>query len=161
VYGEQGLPDPCGEDAPARPTGDYGRSKAEAEKGLMKIAGRKDFRGRMEILRLAPVYDDRGWRLNLERRILLPGRMGYVRFGNDGKPSVMFGTLQDITELTRVKKELEETGNNYRTIADFTCDWEYWVDADGLLRYVSPACERITGYSGCPQHRFHSMRDTG
>jgi PAS domain S-box-containing protein len=34
----------------------------------------------------------------------------------------------------------------YRMVADFTYDWEYWENPDGTLRYVSPSCERITGY---------------
>jgi PAS domain S-box-containing protein len=34
----------------------------------------------------------------------------------------------------------------YRTVADFTYDWEYWETPDKKLRYVSPSCERITGY---------------
>ena len=35
----------------------------------------------------------------------------------------------------------------YRTVADFTYDWEYWRAPDGSLRYVSPSCERISSYS--------------
>ena len=35
----------------------------------------------------------------------------------------------------------------YRTVADFTYDWEYWVNAVGKIEYVSPSCERIGGYS--------------
>ena len=32
-------------------------------------------------------------------------------------------------------------------MADFTYDWEDWRDNHGKLKYVSPSCERITGYS--------------
>lgn len=35
----------------------------------------------------------------------------------------------------------------FRAVADYTHDWEYWVGPDGRMLYVSPACERITGYS--------------
>jgi len=42
---------------------------------------------------------------------------------------------------------LREAELHYRTVADFTYDWVYWEDPDGTLRYVSPSCERITGYS--------------
>ena len=35
----------------------------------------------------------------------------------------------------------------YRTVADFTYDWEYWVNFEGELLYVSPSCERISGYA--------------
>lgn len=41
---------------------------------------------------------------------------------------------------------LRQAGLRYRTVADFTFDWEYWRAPDGSLRYVSPSCERITGY---------------
>ncbi len=41
---------------------------------------------------------------------------------------------------------LREAEEKYRTFADFTYDWEIWVGPDGHYRYVSPACERITGY---------------
>lgn len=36
---------------------------------------------------------------------------------------------------------------SYRTVAEFTYDWEYWETPDYALRYCSPSCERITGYS--------------
>lgn len=35
----------------------------------------------------------------------------------------------------------------FRTIADASSNWEYWVQADGSLGYISPACEAISGYS--------------
>jgi len=35
----------------------------------------------------------------------------------------------------------------YRTVADFTYDWEVWLGPDGRARYVSPSCARITGRS--------------
>jgi PAS domain S-box-containing protein len=34
----------------------------------------------------------------------------------------------------------------YRTVADFTYDWEYWANLDDSLEYISPSCERISGY---------------
>jgi PAS domain S-box-containing protein len=42
---------------------------------------------------------------------------------------------------------LREAELRYRIVADFTFDWEYWEAPDGKLRYVSPSCARITGYS--------------
>jgi PAS domain S-box-containing protein len=35
----------------------------------------------------------------------------------------------------------------FHVIADFLFDWEYWIAPDGKLRFVSPSCKRITGYS--------------
>jgi PAS domain S-box-containing protein len=41
---------------------------------------------------------------------------------------------------------MESNEEHFRTIADFTYDWEYWMAPDGSLHWVSPSCERITGY---------------
>jgi PAS domain S-box-containing protein len=35
----------------------------------------------------------------------------------------------------------------YRTVADYTFDWEYWQGPDQKIIYMTPACERVTGYS--------------
>jgi PAS domain S-box-containing protein len=34
----------------------------------------------------------------------------------------------------------------YRTVADFTYDWEYWANLDDSIEYISPSCERVSGY---------------
>lgn len=44
-------------------------------------------------------------------------------------------------------EELRESEEKYRTVADFTYDWEAWRLPDGSFRYVSPSCERISGYT--------------
>jgi PAS domain S-box-containing protein len=54
--------------------------------------------------------------------------------------------LLEIEERKRVEEELRGAELRYRTVADFTHDWEYWESPDGKLRYISPSCERITGY---------------
>jgi PAS domain S-box-containing protein len=45
-----------------------------------------------------------------------------------------------------IQTELRKSKERFRTIADFTYDWQYWIDPDGSYVYVSPSCERITGY---------------
>ena len=45
-----------------------------------------------------------------------------------------------------MEAELRHSEQRFRTVADFAYDWEYWVGADGNYLYVSPSCERITGY---------------
>jgi two-component system sensor histidine kinase/response regulator len=42
--------------------------------------------------------------------------------------------------------ELRDAQTKYRTVADFTYDWETWNDDAGHWLYCSPSCERITGY---------------
>ncbi|MCJ8500352.1 PAS domain S-box protein [Desulfatitalea alkaliphila] len=42
---------------------------------------------------------------------------------------------------------LVENQEQLNTIADYTYDWEYWIGPDGRPLWVSPSCERITGYT--------------
>lgn len=49
-------------------------------------------------------------------------------------------------ELLKSNALLRRTEEKYRTVADFTHDWEYWTDPDGNFLYCSPSCKRITGY---------------
>jgi PAS domain S-box-containing protein len=35
----------------------------------------------------------------------------------------------------------------FRTLAEYTYDWETWIDGAGVARWVNPAVERITGYT--------------
>jgi PAS domain S-box-containing protein len=35
----------------------------------------------------------------------------------------------------------------FRTLAEHTYDWETWVDSGGVVRWVNPAVERITGHA--------------
>ncbi len=52
----------------------------------------------------------------------------------------------DITERKRAEEALRESEEKYHTVADFTYDWEFWIAPEGKFIYVSPSCERITGY---------------
>ena len=53
---------------------------------------------------------------------------------------------EDITERIKAEDELRESWERYRLVADFTYDWEYWVNPEGKFLYVSPSCERVSGY---------------
>jgi PAS domain S-box-containing protein len=44
-------------------------------------------------------------------------------------------------------RALRESELRYRMVANFTNDWEVWRGEDGRYLYVSPSCERITGYT--------------
>lgn len=52
-----------------------------------------------------------------------------------------------IRAMRHVAEKLAESEERYRTVAEFTFDWEYWLAPNGSFVFVSPACERITGYT--------------
>ncbi len=52
----------------------------------------------------------------------------------------------DISSRKKAEKKLRQAELAYRTVADYTYDWEYWRGPDGIFKYISPSCERITGY---------------
>ncbi len=52
-----------------------------------------------------------------------------------------------LENLRQREEALKESEIRYRTVADFTSDWEYWVMPDGTYRYISPSCEQVCGYT--------------
>jgi PAS domain S-box-containing protein len=53
---------------------------------------------------------------------------------------------KEVKDRRQAEDALAEAQQRYRTVADFTYDWEYWLGPEKDLLYVSPSCERITGY---------------
>jgi PAS domain S-box-containing protein len=55
--------------------------------------------------------------------------------------------LEDLQlRLNTREEDLRRSEERFRTLADSTYDWETWRAPDGKYLYVSPSCERITGY---------------
>jgi PAS domain S-box-containing protein len=44
------------------------------------------------------------------------------------------------------EKALRDSQQSYRILAEHSWNWDFWIGADGVYRYVSPACEAITGH---------------
>jgi len=80
VYGEENLSVPVSEDSDYQPSSDYAASKLDAESRLIALADGGIIHN-LVILRLAPVYD-RDWSFNLDRRVMAPMNMAYIRFGS-------------------------------------------------------------------------------
>ena len=60
------------------------------------------------------------------------------------------GTLsvgEDITEKKLAEHQIRTSEERYKIVSENTYDWEFWRGSDGGFRYVSPACEKITGYA--------------
>jgi len=53
----------------------------------------------------------------------------------------------ELEEQKKLIDSLIESREKFRLIADFTYDWEYWLNPKGEYLYVSPSCKKITGYS--------------
>jgi len=53
---------------------------------------------------------------------------------------------KDAFDYQQIQGALRDSEEHYRMVADFTYDWETWRGTDGKYIYVSPSCERITGY---------------
>ena len=53
----------------------------------------------------------------------------------------------DITDQVIARALLKDGEEKYKTVADYTYDWEFWIGEDGEMKYVSPSCEEISGYS--------------
>ncbi len=62
---------------------------------------------------------------------------------------LLFGLIVSRTFARQRATELAlmESEKRYRTVADFTHDWESWTDVDGTFLWVSPSCKAVTGYA--------------
>jgi PAS domain S-box-containing protein len=65
----------------------------------------------------------------------------------DDEPAVLLGTLVDITDRKETAEALHEAEYRYRTVANFTYDWEWWQGPDDKFIYVSPSSLRVSGYA--------------
>ncbi len=66
----------------------------------------------------------------------------------------LVGMMIMINQARRVMQEKEQLAESarqnaemFRNFVNFTYDWEYMLDKAGNIVYMSPSCERISGYS--------------
>ncbi len=85
---------------------------------------------------------------HFENEFIFPdGTPGWFDLSIQPVPEGVFILSIDITVRKNVETALRENEEKYRLISDNSDDWIYWIAPDGKLHYVSPACERVTGYS--------------
>jgi PAS domain S-box-containing protein len=54
---------------------------------------------------------------------------------------------KEINKRIQHEHSLSVAEEKYRTVANYTNDWESWLGPDGNFVYMSPSCFEITGYS--------------
>lgn len=76
----------------------------------------------------------------------IPVEVSPTKIMGEGGQELVVSFFRDITERIEAKRKLEESHTKYKTLANYTFDWEYWKDELHNFVYVSPSCKRITGY---------------
>lgn len=51
------------------------------------------------------------------------------------------------SELVKLNTTLQQNELKFRTLTDFTYDWEYWKSPENKIVFMSPSVKRITGYT--------------
>lgn len=70
-----------------------------------------------------------------------------LRLQNSGKEQVVLAVVRDITERKRAQEELQKSEAHYRLLAEAISDVISLHDAEGVLLYVSPSMEKVTGWA--------------
>jgi PAS domain S-box-containing protein len=68
-------------------------------------------------------------------------------FDEKGQVESIVVLSNDISERRKAEQDLLLSELKFRTVADHTFDWEYWLGVNKRLVYMSPSCLRISGYS--------------
>lgn len=55
--------------------------------------------------------------------------------------------VEKIYFLEKEKQDLLKEKEKFQLIADFSNDWDFWVNSKGEFIWISPSCYDITGYS--------------
>lgn len=109
------------ENGECRPSSDYAVSKLDAERRLIALVD-KGIINNLFILRLAPVYD-REWSLNLDRRVLAPKKLSYLKFGSGGQKMSALARPNLIDFIAHLLKSgCENNLGNQRILLINVCD---------------------------------------
>jgi PAS domain S-box-containing protein len=64
----------------------------------------------------------------------------------EGEPLYLVSQIQDVSERKKVERGIIESEERFRSLVQNSSDIITILEADGTVRYVSPAVERVTGY---------------
>ena len=101
--------------------------------------------GHVPVIRelIVPIFD--------EDRIVAIIGVGNKVTDYDEKDTNLITLLAENTWILIKRKQVEErirkSEDQFRILADYTYDWEYWINPDRTIVYTTPSCVRITGYT--------------
>jgi len=55
--------------------------------------------------------------------------------------------LVEIEVRKQAEEKIRKSEDQFRILADYTYDWEYWINPDRTFVYTTPSCVRITGFT--------------
>ncbi len=67
-------------------------------------------------------------------------------FDENGQVLSYLGVGRDITEAKRAEQELRSQEERFRLLVQNSTDWFTILDEDGIIKYVTPTIERLTGF---------------
>jgi PAS domain S-box-containing protein len=82
--------------------------------------------------------------------------LGHLLRSDKGEPLMGVALVENITERKKAEAALRDSELRYRTVADKTYDFEFWINPEGKFIYASPSCERVYGFTPA-----HFMADPG
>jgi diguanylate cyclase (GGDEF)-like protein/PAS domain S-box-containing protein len=65
---------------------------------------------------------------------------------SEGEPLYFVSHIQDVTERKEVERVTAESEERFRSLVQYSSDIITILDADGTIRYASPAVEKVMGY---------------
>jgi PAS domain S-box-containing protein len=112
------------------------------------------------LMLLLALFVSLGWLLNryLTHR-LQPLRVASQRLGEGDYTTRLEGQSKDeigqlaqgfndmAAAIEQRERALHDSQRGYRILAENSWSWDYWLGPDGVYRYVSPACESISGHA--------------
>src|SRR5215204_5904508 len=64
----------------------------------------------------------------------------------EGEPLYFVSQIQDVSERKKVERVIIESEERFRSLVQYSSDIITILEADGTVRHVTPAVERVTGY---------------
>jgi two-component system, cell cycle sensor histidine kinase and response regulator CckA len=69
-----------------------------------------------------------------------------ILYDESGQPESLLGVTREITERRRAEKELRNSEERYRLLAEYATDVIFTTDISMRITFISPAVKRLIGY---------------